>query len=174
MSAAGIPAFCGALDEATAIAETSRGNAAVSIGTFELMRNVSVLDLSRLPDIPSIFDQQQIDLRAPLRFLHHFRWKISEAIELDGREHIEYTPTQVVSEFIKHRFRDADGRNVEGVLYPSARREDGTNIILFIKSENVDGVPVASYLRPERILRLLRARTVVIEAGKGTSDHSKH
>lgn len=160
MSAAGIPVFYGALDEETAVAETMGKDPAASIGTFELMRDLSVLDLNRLPGVPSIFDQSQIGLRTPLRFLHHFRYDISQPIELDGREHVEYTPTQVVSEFIKHRFRDAEGRSVEGVLYPSARRSEGINIVLFVESENVDGVPVESYIPPERVLRLVGVKKV--------------
>jgi hypothetical protein len=47
---------------------------------------------------PSLFDEQRRHLRAGLSFLHDFAADLAKPIEKDGREHIEYVPTQIVTE----------------------------------------------------------------------------
>jgi hypothetical protein len=163
MNAAGIVVFYGALDEATAVAETGRRKPAISIGTFELARPIRVLDLTNLPPVPSIFDESRFDLRVPLRFLHRFCRDISEPVYPDDRVHVEFTPTQVVSEFIKLRFKDQDGNSVDGVLYPSSRRHLGQNIVLFANRDNIEGIPSEWYSDTPKLLRLVNARTVSVE-----------
>jgi hypothetical protein len=163
MNAAGIVVFYGALEEVTSIAETARGSPSVSIGTFELVKSAAVLDLTNLPRIPSIFDIARIDLRVPLRFLRRFCADVSEPIVPDDRIHVEYTPTQIVSEFIKLRFRDVDGSPVDGVLYPSSRRDDGRNLVLFLRRENIEGIPNEAYREPPRLIRLISCKTISLE-----------
>jgi HEPN/RES N-terminal domain 1/RES domain/Protein of unknown function (DUF2934) len=163
MNAAGIVVFYGALEEATSIAETARGSPSFSIGTFELVKSAAVLDLTNLPPIPSIFDMERIDQRVPLRFLRRFCADVSEPIVPDDRIHVEYTPTQVVSEFIKLRFRGADGNPVDGVLYPSSRRDDGRNLVLFLGRENIEGIPNGSYREPTKLIRLISCKTISVE-----------
>jgi RES domain-containing protein len=163
MNAAGIVVFYGALEESTAIAETAKRKPGISIGTFELIRQARVLDLTNLPPIPSVFDMGRIDLRVPLRFLHSFRSDISEPIAPDDQVHIEYTPTQVVSEFIKLRFRDQDGNRVDGVFYPSSRQRKGRNVALFATRENVENIPGDTYPQPVKLLRLTVSKTIAVE-----------
>ena len=159
----GIVVFYGALDEATAVAETGRRKPAISIGTFELVCSIRVLHLTTLPPVPSIFDESGFDQRVPLRFLHHFRRDISEPIYPDDRVHVEYTPTQVVSEFIKLRFKDQDGNAVDGVLYPSSRRHLEQNIVLFANRDSIEGIPSEWYADAPELLRLTTAKTVSVE-----------
>jgi len=163
MNAAGIVVFYAALDEITALAETAHRAPCASIGTFVLTCPARVLDLRNLPSVPSIFDESKIDLRLPLRFLHSFRSDISEAVVPDERVHVEYAPTQVVSEFIKLRFTDQDGNRVDGVLYPSSRRQEGCNVVLFTNRENIEGIPSDAYPPPEKWLRLTASKTVPVE-----------
>jgi hypothetical protein len=162
MNAAGIVVFYGALEETTAIAETAFRKPSVSVGIFELIRSLRVLDLINLPPIPSVFDESKINLRLPLRFLHSFRRDISEPIEPDDRIHVEYTPTQAVSEFIKLRFKDRDGNPVDGVFYPSSRRSQGCNVVLFATRENVEDIPTDAYPPPEKILRLTASKSISV------------
>ncbi len=139
MSPAGIPMFYGALDVDTAIAETREPpndvGKTMSIGTFRPVRELAVLDLAELPDIPSIFDEARRELIQPLRFLHPFADDISRPIAHDGREHVEYVPTQVVTEYFRQAFRDVDGERLDGIAYASSRQPGGVAVVLFCENE---------------------------------------
>lgn len=136
MSPAGIPMFYGAGDEATAIAETYTPKpgrpAAVTVGKFLTARDAWVVDLTALPPVPSLFDEGRRHLRVPISFLHDFVKEFAKPIEKDGREHIEYVPTQVVTEYLRHVFRTETGHRVRGVIYQSARNGSGKCCVLFV------------------------------------------
>lgn len=141
MSPAGISMIYAALDEDTAIAETRvrrrRKPMEASVGVFELTKDVKLLDLVHLPQIPSIFAGEEDRWRRPgLIFLHGFREDFTKPVIKDGREHVEYVPPQVVTEYLRYRFRDAAGLPVSGVLYPSARRRRGVGCVLFVSYED--------------------------------------
>jgi RES domain-containing protein len=129
MSPAGIPMFYGAEDEATAIAETytpSPGTpAVVTVGKFRTARPAWVVDLTALPPFPSLFDQERRHLRGPLRFLRAFVKDLSKPIKKDGREHIGYVPTQIVTDYLRHVFRTETGHRARGVIFPSTRKKGG-------------------------------------------------
>ncbi len=139
-SPAGIAMFYGALDVDTAIAEVydcpERPSEIASIGRFENTRALHVIDLNNLPPYPSIFNGQTQDQRAPLRFLKEFVRDCTESIVKDGREHIEYVPTQVVTEFFRYIFTDADETPCDGLLYPSSRRDGGVCSVIFCSGED--------------------------------------
>ena len=105
MSPAGIPHFYGAFEPETAIAEVwpqpSAGKEAATVARFSNSAAFSVIDLAALPEIPSIFDDEQREVRAPLRFLHEFAGVISEPVtsERSDREVVAYVPTQILSRF---------------------------------------------------------------------------
>jgi hypothetical protein len=138
MSPAGIPMFYGALDEETATLETKSANPedeAFTLGTFRLRRPALVVDLSTLPDVPSLFDEDRRHLRTGAMFLRYFAQAIAEPFVRDNRIHIEYVPTQVVTEWIRTRFESGRTEPIEGVLYQSARNPDGVNAALFIDNQ---------------------------------------
>lgn len=64
-------------------------------------------------------------------FLLDFANKISERVEKDGREHIDYVPSQVVCEYFAKIFQPNDDSPLDGMAYESAARHGGTNIVLF-------------------------------------------
>jgi hypothetical protein len=136
MSPAGIPMFYGADDEATAIAETYTPKpgvpAAVTVGTFETARDMWGVDLTELPPLPSLFDEQRRHLRGGIAFLREFVRDLAKPIQKDGREHIGYVPTQVVTEYLRHIFRAEGGYRVKGVIYQSARNGKGKCCVLFV------------------------------------------
>jgi RES domain-containing protein len=108
MSAAGIGVFYGALDMATAKAETMAnfepGDGRVLTGaTWTNTRPLRVLDLSRLPEIPSFYAQVRYE-RDHLLFLSQFVESITQPVQHDGREHTEYVPSQIVTEYFRHRY----------------------------------------------------------------------
>lgn len=63
---------------------------------------------------------------------HSWYGDISAHVERDNQIHIEYVPTQVVSEYLRHLFRDADGAPVAGLAWEWARRSGARNVVLFL------------------------------------------
>jgi RES domain len=61
-----------------------------------------------------------------LLFLFSFARDLSKPVILDGREHIEYVPTQVVTEYMR-RLPDAA---IDGILHASAQSA-GTSCVIF-------------------------------------------
>lgn len=137
MSPAGIPAFYGAEEAETAIAEI-RANADEgsqwSAGKFSTSAECAILDLAELPAPPSLFDPERRSLRRPLIFLARFAEQISQPLTDRRREHIDYVPTQVVAEFLRLVFRSQQGA-VTGIRYGSAQREGGVCVVLFVPHE---------------------------------------
>jgi hypothetical protein len=138
MSPAGIPMFYGATDLPTAYAETvTEDTEAAKAATFTVSRAAHIVDLDRLPDVPSLFEpsEEAIRDRPSLGFLAGFRRDVSRPIERDNRIHIEYVPTQVVGEYVHHLFRDTHGNPVDGIAWESAQRTGGRNVVLFVRNE---------------------------------------
>ena len=139
MSPAGIPMFYGAGDTATAIAETYMPKpdkpAAVTVAQFRTAREAWVVDLTALPTVPSLFDEERRHLRDPISFLRDFVEDFAKPIKKDGREHIEYVPTQVVTEYLRHVFRAENGHRVRGLIYQSARNGGCKCCVLFVRNK---------------------------------------
>lgn len=53
---------------------------------------------------PSIFDPAGRVQYFGLRFLQQFVGDVTLPVELDGREHIDYVPTQVFTEYVRYAF----------------------------------------------------------------------
>jgi len=103
MSPAGIVMMYVSEDAGTALAETVDQEGTYVVGEFVTERGALILDLAELPETPSIFyevpDSMEYDPRQNLIFLHHIAREISRPIARDDRVHVEYVPTQVVTEF---------------------------------------------------------------------------
>jgi hypothetical protein len=137
MSPAGIPMFYGSFDEETAISENyDSDHEFTTLATFATLKSFRVLDLTKIPSIPSLFDQSNNYLRPSIIFMHSFLRDLSKPIQKDEGVHIEYVPTQVVTEYFRHIFRDADGEAILGIFYPSSRNDKGTSCVLFFQKEN--------------------------------------
>lgn len=140
MSPAGISMLYCARDTDTALGETvdtvKDASRVACIATFRLREATSVIDLGRLPPVPSLFDPQASRReRAELSFLHAFDRDLSAHIERDDRVHIDYVPTQVVTEYIRRVFRDRRGLPIQGLAFDSAQVQGGRNIVLFIQQD---------------------------------------
>lgn len=160
MNAPGIVVMYGALDRDTAMAESTGEHTNFSVAEFELLKDLRVVDLTHIPHIPSIFEDGP---RESLLFLGHFAKDVSRPFTPDKELHIEYTPTQVVSEYLRHRARDKQGRAIHGLLYKSAKREGGVNLALFIDSEDVEGVPSDGWKPKEHRLKMVGVEEVIKE-----------
>jgi len=133
MNPAGISYLYTALEAQTAIAETVKGPPVeVVIARFATVRPLTIIDLSDLPELPSIFDGEQRDLRESLLFLRAFSKEVSRPVSQDGSEHIDYVPSQVVSEYFAQVFQPEVGETrIDGMLYRSAIYPSGRNVVLF-------------------------------------------
>lgn len=132
MNPAGISYFYLALEDKTAIAETlSKPPATAVLASFRSKREIRVLDLTKLPTAPSVFDEDESGTREAIFFLERFIETITTPVSKDGREHIDYVPSQVVSEYLAQVFMKDENEQLDGVVYPSAVLPGGNNLVLF-------------------------------------------
>ncbi len=145
MSAAGISVFYGAMEMVTARAETvaslDEADTRILTGaTWTNTRPLHVLDLSRLPKPPNFYERVRYD-RDTLLFLEEFVKSITLAVQHDGREHIEYVPSQIVTEYFRHRYALVDKSRLDGIVYPSAQHKRGKAIVIFASQADLDPRP---------------------------------
>ena len=136
MSPAGIPMFYGSDDERTTLAEVPELPKHYALGTFETLRPLRVLDLTRVRP-PSIFDMSEEADFDWLIFLREFLLDFSSPIERDDRIHIDYVPIQVVTEYLRDAKLEGDPP-LDGIKYRSSRRKGGICYVLFIDEYGVE------------------------------------
>lgn len=140
MNPAGISYFYLAKERTTALAEVlSKPPCRAAVGSFRTRKNLILLDLSQRPILPSIFDSEKHNEREYLMFLYRFVDEISKPVQKDGRVHIDYVPSQVVSEYFAKVFQWGGDRFLDGLAYPSAVRPGGINIVIFPAQRGRDG-----------------------------------
>jgi hypothetical protein len=148
MSPAGVPMFYGALDEHTSIAETVLGHLkkgeVLNLGAFETLENMYLLDLTKVPPVPSLFSPSR-HLRPTVGFLRAFLSDLSKPIKKDDRVHTEYVPTQIVTEYFRYSFHGDGGSPIRGILYPSSRAKGGTACVLFFTREECGAFPTGRF-----------------------------
>lgn len=138
MSPAGISMFYGAFDKDTAICETyhkSEEEKIIVCGEFQPKRILHLIDLSDVVVIPSLFDEKQRSQRHILKFLHEFMEDFSREIDRTESSHIDYVPTQVVTEYLKYIFKPANNEQIDGILYPSSKTHR-TALVLFFDAHS--------------------------------------
>lgn len=140
MSPAGIAMFYAATDAGTATIEAAsadpNASTVATIGRFETLHDLRVVDLSDPPPPPSIFDAARRAARQPLMFLGGFAADVSREVTRDGAEHVEYVPTQIVTEYLRDAFDVGTGPPLLGLMYSSARPGGLNNCVLWIANED--------------------------------------
>ena len=164
MNPPGIPMFYAADSEAVAVQETR--SQCVSIGRFRTERDLRILDLTNLPPIPGIFSGAERRERLGLIALHAFAREITRPVDRTERIHIDYIPSQVVTEFI--RGQKFTGGKLDGIRYSSALDVSGRNIVLFATQGDLmeaDGSPICNrgWPKPAPWLRLVDAKIVEVK-----------
>lgn len=131
MSPAGIPMFYGALDLKTADLEATQEcrDDVVSVGAFHASRSLTLLDLTRLREPPSVFAVDG-DERPQWLFLQAFARTLRAKPTLPD---IDYVPTQVVTEYFIKVFED--GAYFDGILYSSDIDDGGDCVVLNVPNE---------------------------------------
>jgi hypothetical protein len=142
MSPAGVSMFYGAEDYKTACAETidvtKDAGRQVSGGKFKAKRKLLLLDLVDLPDPPSYFDIDRRDLYHAVVFLRRFARDLAIPITRDGREHIEYAPTQAFTEFVRFEMKADTKKGFAGIRYRSSRNGRPCVVLFCGQAECVD------------------------------------
>ena len=164
MSPAGISMFYGAFDRETALRETfdpaRSAPKGATVATFCTNRDLLMLDLTVLPALPSPFDRVNRHLRRTLSFLHEFVDDFSRPVARDGREHVEYVPTQVVTEFFRHRYLAPGDASINGIIYTSSREGGGKAVVLFVTPKECGPRQVRNRWDPEEVLSLKCSETL--------------
>lgn len=131
MNPAGISYCYLALERGTALAEVlKRPPCHAAVGHLRLQRPIRLIDLTGLPPEPSIFDPARREDREHILFLGKFVEAISQPIAKDGREHVDYVPSQIVSEYMAEDL-ESEAQRFDGVLFPSTVCKGGNNLVLF-------------------------------------------
>jgi hypothetical protein len=73
--------------------------------------------------------------------LHSFAEQIAAPVARDDRVHVDYIPTQVLTEFLRD-FRFECGP-IDRIRYPSATPVKGANVVLFADQDSVYGPGLA-------------------------------
>jgi hypothetical protein len=140
MSPAGISMLYASENPATALRETVDQPGLYTVADFATEREATIIDFSQLPKIPSLFepvpDSMEYDPRKLLIFLHRLGREFSKPIVRDDRVHIEYVPTQVVTEYLRG-MKSIEGSSIDGIRYGSARDKGGASLVLFCDPQNL-------------------------------------
>jgi len=139
MSPAGISMFYGAFDIKTSIVETYEPEEIVTkhaiCGVFSPIKKLVVIDLSEKIETPSLFDEEKREDRYALKFLQDFIDDFVKPIRRVDSAHINYVPTQIVTEYFKHIYKQTEcGVKIDGIIYPSSKGEEGKCIVIFADS----------------------------------------
>ena len=140
MSPPGIPMFYACNTPETALRETAYEEGTFTVGLFTTCRSTLILDLTKVPPTPSLFqpysDRLEFRPREVLGFLNHVANEISRPIERDDRVHFNYTPTQVVTEFVRGKLT-RENTSIDGIKFNSAVHPTHASFVIFGTQENI-------------------------------------
>lgn len=128
MNPAGISYLYLATERETALAEINAlPPCEVAIGHFNPKKELILLDL----EVPPNLEKCSEKLRSAFEFFRYFIDSITLPVVKDGREHVEYVPSQIVCEYFAHAHNIEGATQLHGLQYPSTVRDGGKNIVLF-------------------------------------------
>jgi hypothetical protein len=161
MSPAGISMFYGAFDLATAVKETYEPEPTIIkkavVGNFYPCRSLNVIDLSKPFKSTSLFDEDE-KYRFEKSFLRDFIRDFTKSIERADRAHIDYVPTQIVTEYFRHVLTKTSPSLIDGVIYPSSKNINHNAIVIF--ADNDQCIERTEEVRTNSILALHSYETV--------------
>jgi hypothetical protein len=144
MNPPGIVVFYVSDSSETALREIAHSPGTYVTGQFTTKRPAVVLDLANLPPEPSIFERfsesLEYDPRKLIIFLKYVASEISKPIIPDDRVHVEYVPTQVVSEYIKIHSRP-NGSRIDGIRFRSSVHKGHASYVFFASQDNLLPAP---------------------------------
>lgn len=141
MSPPGIPMFYGAFDIGTAIKETyseaeHKEDHIATVAKFKLLKDIVLVDLSKIPPYLGFFEDADYN-NQQIEFLNEFVKAVSAPIEKDGREHIDYVPTQIITEHLRYvHHKQNDNEKIYGLVYPSSKPGGKKSVVIFCENEH--------------------------------------
>lgn len=146
MNPSGVPALYASYDLETCVSELRPlVGAQIVAAEFELVREIVVLDTTRFAapvKEPNLFARDHIRRVSQWRFMQRLMTEIAKPISPDD-QHLDYVPTQFVAEYLNkvHTVRIGRERvHLDAIIYRSAQRPEGTNIVLLGEAALVKGV----------------------------------
>lgn len=135
MSPSGISMFYAGFDIKTASMETldisDSTKKYYTIAEFSTKKEFNVIDLTSLPQ-SSAFDKDNRELYYIVSFLEEFLVDFAKPIARDGREHTEYVPTQIITEYFRYEFNKRNQISIDGIVYPSSKHHGQEACVLFM------------------------------------------
>lgn len=129
MNPAGISYLYLAAEKETALIEVRpKPPCTMTVAQFKPLKDLTLLNLCDPPNPDGIADE---DHQAALHFFRYFIDSITLPVIKDGREHIDYVPSQIVCEYFAHAHLLGGVPQLHGLQYPSTIRDGGKNIVLF-------------------------------------------
>jgi hypothetical protein len=148
MNPSGVPALYASFDVATCVSELRPlVGAEIVAAEFELTREIAVLDTTHFAAPVkelNLFAKDHIRRISQWRFMQRLMSEIAKPISPDD-EHLDYVPTQFVAEYLNkvHEVRIGKDRlHIDAIIYQSAQRPEGKNIVLLGDAAQVKGISV--------------------------------
>lgn len=136
MSPAGISMFYCSFNSHSAYLETidihDTKRTQITTAVFTNKERLYLLDFTKIPSLPSVFDTERRKDYSSILFLKGFIHDLSMDIKRDGKEHVEYIPTQIVTEYFRYAYSGMTEVKIDGIIYPSAKIKGGTSCVLFM------------------------------------------
>ncbi len=137
MSPAGIAMFYGAFELNTAKIEvvdySDRKKKYLTSAIFRNKESLNLIDFTKVPPV-NLFDEKIRKNIYLINFLHDFIKELSKPIKHDGKIHIEYVPTQILTEYFRY-IHPRHKTPIDGIIYPSSKDIKGKAIVLFMDHE---------------------------------------
>ena len=131
MSPEGISMFYGSYDKDTPAEEIKNyledKGKKIYLGEFEVTRTLKVINLCNIPR-PNFWMENESDWQI-YTFLHDFHEEISKPVGTNNPQ-LEYIPSQVFCEYLRHIQKAKDGSSYDGIVYSSAMTNE-KNVVLF-------------------------------------------
>jgi RES domain-containing protein len=131
MSPYGISMFYGSYDKDTPIKEIKNylknKDTRIYLGEFEVTKTLKVINLCNTPQ-PDFWMGKEGDWKI-FAFLRAFHKEISKPVGTNDPK-LEYIPSQVFCEYLRHIQKAKDGSSYDGIVYSSAMTNE-KNVVLF-------------------------------------------
>lgn len=152
MSPYGISMFYGSYDKETPIKEIKNylknKDTRIYIGEFEVTKTLKVINLCNTPQ-PDFWMGKEGDWQI-FAFLRAFHKEISKPVGTNDPK-LEYIPSQVFCEYLRHIQKAKDGSSYDGIVYSSAMTNEKNVVLFYDNKGSVDVLKLksASIVDPE-------------------------
>ena len=152
MSPYGISMFYGSYDKETPIKEIKNylknKDTRIYLGEFEVTKTLKVINLCNTPQ-PDFWMGKEGDWQI-FAFLRAFHKEISKPVGTNDPK-LEYIPSQVFCEYLRHIQKAKDGSSYDGIVYSSAMTNEKNVVLFYDNKGSVDVLKLksASIVDPE-------------------------